>query len=67
MLWLTPRPPFRLDLAVWALRRHAGNRIDARADGARRHAFIVDGRRIETAVRRHGDAACAARTSGASA
>ncbi|MDE2129264.1 MAG: DNA-3-methyladenine glycosylase 2 family protein [Betaproteobacteria bacterium] len=26
---LTPRPPFRLDLTVWALRRQPGNRIDA--------------------------------------
>ena len=25
---LTPRPPFRLDLTVWALRRQPGNRID---------------------------------------
>lgn len=66
-LRLTPRPSFRLDLAVWTLRHHAGDRIDAWADGARRRAFIVDDRRIETAVRQHGDAACAARTSGADA
>lgn len=31
-LWLRPRPPFRLDLTVWALRRRAHNVVD-RFDG----------------------------------
>ena len=31
-LWLSPRPPFRLDLTVWALRRRAHNAVD-RFDG----------------------------------
>ena len=56
-LWLTPRPPFRLDLTAWALRRYAGNRIDLWVDGAYRRAFRIDGRRIEAEVRQHGGAA----------
>jgi DNA-3-methyladenine glycosylase II len=31
-LWLRPRPPFRLDLTAWALRRRAHNAVD-RFDG----------------------------------
>ncbi len=55
-LWLTPRPPFRLDLTAWALRRYAGNRIDVWGAGAYRRAFLIDGRRIEAEVRQHGGA-----------
>ncbi len=55
-LWLTPRPPFRLDLTAWALRRYAGNRIDLWVDGAYRRAFRIDGRRIAVEVRQHGGA-----------
>jgi DNA-3-methyladenine glycosylase II len=52
-LWLTPRPPFRLDLTAWALRRYTGNRIDLWRDGAYRRAFLIGGRRIEAEVRQH--------------
>ena len=55
-LWLTPRPPFRLDLTAWTLRRYAGNRFDLWVDGTYRRAFCIDGRRIEVEVRQHGGA-----------
>jgi DNA-3-methyladenine glycosylase II len=38
---LHPRPPFRLDLTAWALRRRARNRIDI-WDGRYRRALIID-------------------------
>lgn len=37
---LRPRPPFRLDLTVWALRRRGRNRLD-RWDGTYRRALRV--------------------------
>jgi DNA-3-methyladenine glycosylase II len=39
---LRPRPPFRLDLTVWALRRRGRNRVDV-WDGRYRRALMVGG------------------------
>ncbi|MGI8492194.1 MAG: DNA-3-methyladenine glycosylase family protein [Acidimicrobiales bacterium] len=52
---LRPRPPFRLDLTVWALRRRAGNRIDF-WDGRYRRALVVDGRPFAIEVSQTGRA-----------
>lgn len=38
---LHPRPPYRLDLTVWALRRRARNEIDL-WDGSYRRALLID-------------------------
>jgi DNA-3-methyladenine glycosylase II len=52
--FLTPRPPFRLDLTVWTLRRRADNAVD-RWDGRdyRRVLALSDGP-VEVAVRQVG-------------
>jgi DNA-3-methyladenine glycosylase II len=55
-LELHPRPPFRLDLTVWALRRREQNRIDT-WDGRRyRRALLVDGIPVGLAVTQTGSA-----------
>lgn len=54
--WLRPRPPFRLDLTVWVLRRHAGNRMDTWNGDTYWRALPCEGRRIVVAVRQHGSA-----------
>ena len=54
-LRLYPRPPFRLDLTAWALRRRAQNRIDHWDGLTYRRALIIDGRRLEVAVAQAGD------------
>ena len=47
---LRPRPPFRLDLTTWALRRRTQNAID-RWDGCYyRRALVFDGKPLELAV-----------------
>ena len=53
---LAPRPPFRLDLTVWALRRRAHNVVDRFEDGAWRRVLIVGGAPVAIAVAqtRHG-------------
>ena len=38
---LRPRPPFRLDLTVWALRRRAHNVVDRFDDGVWRRILVV--------------------------
>ncbi len=53
-LRLYPRPPFRLDLTAWALRRRAQNRIDHWDGHTYRRALIIDGRRLEVAVAQAG-------------
>jgi DNA-3-methyladenine glycosylase II len=50
-LELRPRPPFRLDLTVWALRRRDQNRIDSWDVRSYRRALIVDGAPLEMSVR----------------
>lgn len=56
LLELRPRPPFRLDLTVWALRRRPRNAIDA-WDGHRyRRTVLVDGGPLELTVVQRGRA-----------
>ncbi|CAN5582481.1 DNA-3-methyladenine glycosylase [soil metagenome] len=52
-LELRPRPPFRLDLTVWALRRRSRNRLD-RWDGTYRRALDLGGRAVTVEVDQHG-------------
>jgi DNA-3-methyladenine glycosylase II len=49
-LELRPRPPFRLDLTVWALRRREQNAIDTWDGRTYRRALLVDGAPVEVAV-----------------
>lgn len=53
---LHPRPPFRLDLTVWALRRRARNRVDV-WDGSYRRALVVDGESLAVEVVQAGSSA----------
>jgi DNA-3-methyladenine glycosylase II len=46
MFRLYPRPPFRLDLTVWALRRRAQNAIDAWDGRSYRRALVIHGRPV---------------------
>ena len=48
---LRPRPPFRLDLTVWALRRRAHNVVDQFNDGIWRRVLIVGEAPVAVAVR----------------
>lgn len=52
-LVLTPRPPFRLDLTVWALRRRDRNRLD-RWNGTYRRALDVGDRAVTVEVAQAG-------------
>lgn len=53
---IEPRPPFRLDLTVWVLKRRPDNIVD-RWDGATyRRLLMVDGRPVDVAVRQEGTA-----------
>lgn len=55
-LELQPRPPFRLDLTVWALRRREQNQIDT-WDGRRyRRVLLVDDMPVELTVTQTGTA-----------
>ena len=56
---LSPRPPFRLDLTAWALRRRGRNRMDI-WDGGYRRALIIDGEPIAVEVLQKGSAAAPA-------
>ncbi len=51
---LRPRPPFRLDLTAWALRRRTQNTIDRWDGRTYRRALLVEGRPVEIAVRQSG-------------
>lgn len=53
-LELRPRPPFRLDLTVWALRRRPQNRIDAWDGRIYRRVLLVESSPVELAVRQVG-------------
>jgi DNA-3-methyladenine glycosylase II len=48
---LRPRPPFRLDLTVWALRRRAHNVVDVFDDGVWRRVLVVGKSPVGVAVR----------------
>jgi DNA-3-methyladenine glycosylase II len=54
-LELRPRPPFRLDLTVWALRRREQNAIDRWDGQTYRRALLVDGAPLQLAVAQSGD------------
>ena len=47
---LEPVPPFRLELAAWAIRRRPSNLIDRWDGHAYRRAIVVDGRAVELEV-----------------
>ncbi len=53
---LKPKPPFRLDLTVFALRRRAHNVVDRFDDGTWRRVLVIDRKAVGVAVRqtRHG-------------
>jgi len=51
---LRPRPPFRLDLTVWALRRRQQNAIDTWDGGTYRRSLRVGGASLELAVTQTG-------------
>ena len=51
---LEPRPPFRLDLTVWALRRRPDNRVDDWDGEIYRRALTLDGKVVEVAVAQTG-------------
>ena len=53
---MRPRPPFRLDLTVWALRRREQNRIENWDGHSYRRALLVDGSPLELAVTQVGPA-----------
>jgi DNA-3-methyladenine glycosylase II len=48
---LRPRPPFRLDLTVWALRRRAHNVVDRFDDGVWRRVLVIGKSPAGVAVR----------------
>ncbi len=48
---LRPRPPFRLDLTVWALRRRAHNVVDRFDDGCWRRVLVIGKSPVAVAVR----------------
>lgn len=56
MLELRPRPPFRLDLTVWALRRRPQNAIDTWDGHCYRRTLLSEGTPLEVAVAQHGSA-----------
>ncbi len=51
IFFLTPRPPFRLDLTVWALRRRPDNAIDCWEDGIYRRTLSTSNGLAEVLVR----------------
>src|SRR5208282_4362440 len=48
---LAARPPFRLDLTVWALRRRAHNVVDRFEDGVWRRVLVIGNAPVAIAVR----------------
>jgi len=48
---LRPRPPFRLDVTVWALRRRAHNVVDRFDGGVWRRIFVIGNAPVAVAVR----------------
>jgi DNA-3-methyladenine glycosylase II len=48
---LAPRPPFRLDLTVWALRRRSHNVVDRFDDGIWRRVLVIGRSAVAIAVR----------------
>lgn len=56
LLRLHPRPPFRLDLTAWALRRREQNGIDTWDGRTYRRALLIDGHPVVVAVTQTGGA-----------
>ncbi|MDY0213394.1 MAG: hypothetical protein RBR06_10360 [Desulfuromonadaceae bacterium] len=54
---LQPRPPYRLDLTVWVLRRLPVNAMDRWDGEAYRRVLVMDGIPVEVTVRQIGSAA----------
>ncbi|MGV3486508.1 MAG: DNA-3-methyladenine glycosylase family protein [Planctomycetaceae bacterium] len=48
--FIEPKPPFRLDLTAWALRRRPDNLIDRWSDGTYRRVIGLDAGTVEVAV-----------------
>lgn len=48
---LLPKPPFRLDLTVWALRRRPGNAVDRWEEGTYRRVMVIAGQPVLITVR----------------
>jgi DNA-3-methyladenine glycosylase II len=48
---LQPRPPFRLDLTVWALRRRAHNVVDRYEDGIWRRVLVIGKSPVDVTLR----------------
>lgn len=51
---LKPKPPFRLDLTAWALRRRARNVVDQWDGTTYRRVLVIDNTPLEIAVRQTG-------------
>lgn len=54
---LAPRPPFRLDLTVWALRRRAHNLVDRWDGQVYRRVLVLEDQPVEVAVTQSGSPA----------
>ena len=55
-LEIAPRPPFRLDLTTWALRRRPHNAIDRWDASTYRRAVSIDGDPVALSVTQEGSA-----------
>ena len=51
---ITPVPPFRLDLTVWALRRRPENAVDRWDGRTYRRVLMIDSQAVEVAVHQSG-------------
>ena len=51
---ITPIPPFRLDLTVWALRRRPENAVDRWDGRTYRRVLMIDRQAVEVAVHQSG-------------
>jgi DNA-3-methyladenine glycosylase II len=49
-LHIKPRPPFRLDLTIWALRRQLNNKIDLWDGKTYTRIFVMDGQQFKVEV-----------------
>jgi len=51
---LRPRPPFRLDLTAWAIRRRPGNQVDSWDGETYRRVLAIEGKPVLISVRQTG-------------
>ncbi|MCU1328443.1 MAG: HhH-GPD family protein [Bryobacterales bacterium] len=54
MFSLAPRPPFRLDLTVWAIRRRTGNQVDSWDGQTYRRVLAIQGKPVLISVTQSG-------------